>query len=157
ALEPWRSMREVLEEAARKHPERVAVEEEKTSLTFAELDARANQLSHHLMALEITAEQVVAVCFDRSPAALIALFGVLGAGGAVLPLDPGHPKERLSYMIQASGAQLLLTHRPLLSMLPSVNCPVLCLDDDEVASAISARPKTPTGAIVEREQLAYVI
>ncbi|HEX8558732.1 MAG TPA: amino acid adenylation domain-containing protein [Pyrinomonadaceae bacterium] len=154
---PWRSMRGMLEDAARRHPERVAVEAQDEALTYGELDGRANRLSRHLIALGVSAEQVVGVCLNRSAAAPVATFGVLGAGGAYLPLDPGHPAERLRYIIEQSGARLLLTERSLLPSLPDVGCPVLCLDDEDVRAALSARPATSPGVSPHPEQLAYVI
>ena len=64
-----------------------------------ELDARANQLAHHLRGLGVGPEAVVGLCVERSPAMLVGLLGILKAGGAYLPLDPGYPPERLAFML----------------------------------------------------------
>jgi non-ribosomal peptide synthetase component F len=70
---------------------------EDTSLTYAELDARSNQLAHHLRELGVGPEVVVGLCTGRSIEMLIGLLGILKAGGAYLPLDPGYPRERLAF------------------------------------------------------------
>lgn len=157
ASETWCSMRDLLKSEAVARPDLVAAEDELGSISFAELDARANQLSHQIMAMGLGAEHVIAVCLDRCIAAPVALFGILGAGAAALPLDPLLPKKRLDYMLRASEAHLLITHRTLLSSLPTLTCPILCLDDEETASTISKNPKTSTGVVIEPDQLAYVI
>ena len=81
---------------------------EEQTLSYAELDARANQLAHHLRDLGVGPEIVVGLCVERSPAMLVGLFGILKAGGAYLPLDPGNPPERLAFMLEDTHAPLLL-------------------------------------------------
>ena len=83
-----------------------------------ELDARANQLAHHLRALGVGPETVVGLCVERSPEMLIGLLGILKAGGAYLPLDPSYPHERLAFMLEDAGAPVLVTHSAL-----STGCP----------------------------------
>ena len=91
-------------------PDAVAVVCEDQSLTYVELDARANQLAHHLRALGVGPETVVGLCVERSPAMLVGLIGILKAGGAYLPLDPDYPPERLAFMLEDAGAPVLVTH-----------------------------------------------
>ncbi|MGO4870615.1 MAG: AMP-binding protein [Roseiarcus sp.] len=82
------------------------------SLTYAELNARANQLAQHLRCLGAREEQVVAVCTERSDEMLIALLAVLKAGGVYLPLDPAYPRERLAHILTAANARAL-EHYPI--------------------------------------------
>ena len=69
-------------------------------LTYAQLNARANQLAHHLQALGVGPEMPVAICMEHCPEMVVGVLGILKAGGAYLPLDPASPKERLAFMLQ---------------------------------------------------------
>jgi amino acid adenylation domain-containing protein len=84
------------------------------SLTYAELNTRANQLAEHLQTLGVGPESLVAVCMERSLEMVVALLGVLKAGGAYVPLDATYPPERLAYMLEDSRARVLLTQSHLL-------------------------------------------
>ena len=94
---------------------------EDTSLTYGELDARANQLAHHLRALGVGPEVVVGLCVERSLEMLVGLLGILKAGGAYLPLDPDYPPERLAFMLADAGAPVLVTQSALRDRLPLHN------------------------------------
>src|SRR5262249_4335619 len=78
-------------------PDAVAVVFADEQLSYGELEARANQLAHHLRALGVGAESVVGVCLERSLELVVSLIAILKAGGGYLPLDPGYPRERLSF------------------------------------------------------------
>ena len=73
-----------------------------SALSFAELDQRANQLAHRLVALGVGPEVPVGVMMERSPDLIVALLGVLKAGGAYVPMDPGYPPDRLALMLEDS-------------------------------------------------------
>src|SRR5262249_39659704 len=84
-------------------PAKAAVFEGNT-LTYGELDARANRVAHHLRGLGVGPEVVVGLCVERSLEMLVGLIGILKAGGAYLPLDPGYPRERLGFMLSDACA-----------------------------------------------------
>src|SRR5207244_11640008 len=86
-----------------------AVVFEQEARSYAQLEARANQLAQHLRTLGVGAETVVAQCLERSLEMVVGLIGILKAGGAYLPLDPSYPAERLSFMLADAGAAVLST------------------------------------------------
>ena len=101
-------------------PDAVAVVfERRAASAMRELDARANQLAHHLRGLGVGPEVVVGLCVERSPEMVVGLLGILKAGGAYLPLDPGYPPERLAFMLADAGAPVLVTQAALLDRLPA--------------------------------------
>ncbi|HEX2645114.1 MAG TPA: amino acid adenylation domain-containing protein, partial [Thermoanaerobaculia bacterium] len=116
---------EVFAAWARRHPDRVAVVWEGGSWTYAELDRRAGQLAAHLWTLGVGPDVPVAVLAERGPLLAAALLGTLKAGGAYLPLDPAFPAERLRFMLEDSGAPVLLTQtafgNPLGSSLQEID------------------------------------
>ncbi len=140
--------------AAARTPEAVAVVFEERALTYGELDRRSNQLAHSLRSLGVGPDVLVGLGMERSPEMVIGLLGVLKAGGAYLPLDPSYPKERLAYMLEDSGARVLLTREDELEGLRSAALRVRLLPD---AMAIDLQPETPTAAAARPESLAYVI
>ena len=125
------------------------------SLTYGELDARANQLAHHLRALGVGPETVVGLCVERSPEMLVGLLGILKAGGAYLPLDPAYPHERLAFMLEDAGAPVLVTQSALLDRLPAHGARIVRLDADW--PAIAAQPITAPALALDPHNTAYVI
>ncbi len=105
------SVPELFEAQVRRTPERVAVEHEGEWLTYAQLNGRANRLAHRLQRAGIASGAIVGVCLERSLNMLVGLLGILKAGGAYVPLDPVFPLERLKFMAEDSGLELLLTQR----------------------------------------------
>ncbi|RBQ20691.1 non-ribosomal peptide synthetase [Spongiactinospora rosea] len=100
-------------ERVRATPDAVALRFEDGTLTYGELHARARHLAGLLQARGVTAESVVGLAMERSSSLVVAMLGVLLAGAAYLPLDSGHPGARLAYMVEDSGARLILTDREL--------------------------------------------
>jgi len=88
-------------------------------LTYRALNERAERLAHHLQELGVTAEQPVGICVDRSADMMVGLLGILKAGGAYLPLDPAYPAERIAFMLEDSGAQVVISESALEAFLPS--------------------------------------
>src|SRR6184192_2378750 len=88
------------EQQAAARPDAVAVECAGVALTYRELNERANRLAHYLIGLGVAADVPVGVCAERSPDLIVALLGVLKAGGAYLPLDATYPRERLQFLLE---------------------------------------------------------
>src|SRR2546428_624219 len=152
---PGATLPQLFAAQAAKTPDAVAVVFAGEQLSYGELDARANQLAHHLRALGVGAESVVGVCLERSPALVVALIGILKAGGAYLPLDPEYPAERLHYMLADAGAALLLTQSGLRDRVDAPG--VRRLELDREAAAIAAHPRGAPASTVGPRNLAYVI
>ena len=110
------------------------------SLTYRELNGRANQLAHALQRLGVKAETPVGLCVERSLAMIIGLLGILKAGGAYVPLDPTYPKSRLATLIEDSAISVLVTQQTHLTDLPPLVGTVLCLDTDWPAHESTENP-----------------
>ncbi|WFS69318.1 amino acid adenylation domain-containing protein [Agrobacterium leguminum] len=139
---------------ALQEPDAIAVVYQGKRLTYAELNRRANQVAHHLQSLGAKPESIVGLCVDRSDELIVSVLGILKAGAAYLPLDPSYPHSRLSYMLENSGASILLTQSHI-DFAPTQPMPVLRLDSDR--TALDQQPDTAPETGVRPENLAYVI
>jgi amino acid adenylation domain-containing protein len=136
---------------ARRVPGRIAVSGGKAALTFAELDAKTLAIAQALRTRGVGRGDIVGVLAARSPQLVAALLGVLRAGAAYLPLDATYPAERIAFMLEDSGARLVLTDAASRDALPQRTCPLFSLEDD-LADAPDAEFEPPAP-----EELAYVI
>ncbi|MDB4955265.1 MAG: Amino acid adenylation [Myxococcales bacterium] len=146
---------ETIERQAAATPESIAVKFEGQSLSYAELNARANQLARHLRRLGVAPEMLVGIAMERSLEMIISLLGVLKAGAAYVPFDPGYPKDRLAYMIGDARPRLVLTQERLRMALPAEGIAICAVDSawDEIAG----HPGDNLGVGVAAKNLAYVI
>ncbi|UFH28619.1 non-ribosomal peptide synthase/polyketide synthase [Pseudomonas sp. CIP-10] len=108
------AVHQLIAEQARRQPQAVALLIGDQQLSYGQLEARANQLAHRLRALGVGPDVLVGIALERSLDMVVGLLGILKAGGAFLPLDPQYPAERLAYMMQDSGIDLLLSHSRVL-------------------------------------------
>ncbi|WP_434047551.1 MULTISPECIES: amino acid adenylation domain-containing protein [Sorangium] len=146
---------ELFEAQVERTPEAVAVVFGAQSLTYRELNRRANQLAHHLRSLGVGPEVLVGLCVERSLDMVVGLLGVLKAGGAYVPLDPSYPEERLRFIIEDTGAPVLLTQQHLAARLERQGVRSLCLDTQR---EITERENSDNpGRKGTPENLAYVI
>jgi len=145
---------ELFEEQVRRSPQARAVVFEEEELSYGELNARANRLAHYLRELGVKPDERVAICVERGFEMIVGLLAVLKAGGGYVPLDSGSARERLKYMLEDSGARLVLTSRSLSPMIREVAGPeVLLMEAEEWHRYSSEDPPVS----IEPAQLAYVI
>src|SRR5438046_1934749 len=136
-------------------PETIAVTHGPLSLTYKELNQRADQLAHSLMAMGVGPDVIVGIYLNRSLAMIVAALAVLKAGGAYLPLDPNYPAERLAFMLEDAGAPIVLTHAALRERLGSFHADTVCLD--LAGSVLAGEPATAPAALIHPQHPAYVI
>lgn len=146
---------QLFEQQVEKTPNAVAVVFEGQQLTYRELNHKANQLAHHLIAQGIGPEVLVGICVERSIEMIVGLLGIFKAGGAYLPLDPSYPQERLNYMLSDSQVSVLLTQQRLVEKLPEHQAQIFCLDADWNLICESSAENPNSG--VRAANLAYVI
>ncbi|MER6629719.1 amino acid adenylation domain-containing protein [Streptomyces sp. NPDC000987] len=146
---------ECFEERARRHPDAEAVRFAGESLTYDELNRRANRLAHLLRRHGVGPDAVVGVAVERSLDLVVSLLAVLKAGGAYTPLDPDLPTARLAAIAEDARPPLVLTHGSVPDRLPPLECPVLRVDG--LAAELAAEPDDDPQVAVDGENLAYVI
>nr|WP_306464213.1 non-ribosomal peptide synthetase [Corallococcus exiguus] len=149
------TLHHLFESQAERTPEAIALQFEDQRLSYAQLDARANQLAHHLRARGAGPETLVGVCMERSLEMVVALLGVLKAGAAYVPLDPATPAERLAGMLEDTAAPVLLVQERFRAALTPHAAHVIALDTpwEAIARESTARPVPLAGD----DSLAYVI
>ncbi|MEU7157964.1 amino acid adenylation domain-containing protein [Streptomyces chrestomyceticus] len=145
----------VFAEQVRRTPDAPAVIDGAEVLTYAQLDARANQLAHHLAERGVGPDVLVGVCARRAPEIAVGALAAVKAGGAYVPLDPDYPADRLTMMFEQTAAPVLLTQEALLGQLPPTGAEIVCLDRD--LPEISRHPVTAPPAAGGPDDLAYVV
>ncbi|MBO1051113.1 MAG: amino acid adenylation domain-containing protein [Dolichospermum sp. DET73] len=149
-------LHQLFELQVEKTPNAVAMVFKNQTLSYQELNQRANQLAHCLQSLEVKPDVLVGICIERSLEMVIGLLGILKAGGAYVPIDPNYPQERLNFMLEDAQISILLTQQELLENLniPAIN-KIICLDTEW---EIIAQESTENfSSHVVGENLAYLI
>jgi amino acid adenylation domain-containing protein len=149
-------LHQLVEAQVEKTPDAIAVVFEDKTLTYRELDRKANLLAAHLIQLGVKPEVLVGICVERSLEMVIGVLGILKAGGAYVPIDPTYPPERISFLLEDAQVKILITQSSLENNLPPHQATTVCLDRDW-ESITSSVPSTVTSNSVNSENLAYVI
>ncbi|SDW24472.1 MupA/Atu3671 family FMN-dependent luciferase-like monooxygenase [Roseicitreum antarcticum] len=135
-------------------PDALALVFEGQSLSYADLNARANRVAHVLRGMGVVPDTPVALCTRRAPELLIGALGILKAGGAYVPLDPAYPADRLAHYLTDSAAPVIVTQRALVDDLPVHSAELLVLDTD---TRLDAAPVGNLAAAATPDHLAYLI
>ncbi|WP_392534066.1 amino acid adenylation domain-containing protein [Nostoc sp. C117] len=149
---------DLFEQQVAKNPNNLALVFESQSLTYQQLNQKANQLAHYLIEnQQIKPDTLIGICAERSLEMIIGLLGILKAGGAYVPIDPNYPQERIAFMLEHSKTLVLLTQSFLLDQLPLANlenpCQVICLDEKTFTEA----SKENLSPQITPNNLAYII
>ncbi|WP_164002944.1 non-ribosomal peptide synthetase, partial [Pyxidicoccus caerfyrddinensis] len=143
---------EVFSQVVARYADRVAVEFGEEKLTYRQLDARANQLAHHLRGLGVSTDSRVAIALDRSLELMVCLVAILKAGGAYVPLDPSYPRERLVAMVEDARPRVLITTPAPLSKLPTDGLATVVLGE----VPLEAQPTSTPPLTALPQSLAYI-
>ncbi|MET3658069.1 amino acid adenylation domain-containing protein [Sporosarcina psychrophila] len=146
---------ELFEIQAKQYPSSIAVTFEDDSITYKELNRKANQLAHYLQKKGVGPEVLVGLCVERSIDLVVGVLGILKAGGAYVPIDPSNPNARLEYIIQDAGINLLVTQSHLENKF--LNYDIQSISLDEIKSAIKQESTENSVSLVQPDNLAYVI
>jgi amino acid adenylation domain-containing protein len=136
-------------------PDAVALVMGEYTLSYRELNQRANRLAHYLQTFGVQSNVLVGLCVERSLDMVVGLLGILKAGGGYVPLDPSYPSERLVFMLEDAATPVLVTQQALAARLPAIGSRIVCLDADAplLAHQLDSNPVSTTTI----EDLAYVI
>lgn len=147
-----RCVHQLFEEQVGRTPDATALVFETQELSYRELNSRANQLAHQLLKLGVGPDSLVGICVQRSPDMIAGLLGIWKAGGAYVPLDPQYPLDRLSFMVEDSGLNVLITEKPLRPKFSGYKGELICVDE----ATCKERSENCFGG-ARPENLAYVI
>ncbi|QIH08992.1 amino acid adenylation domain-containing protein [Pseudomonas sp. BIOMIG1BAC] len=143
-----------VEAQARVQPEAPALIFQGQRLSYGQLNQRANQVAHRLLALGVRPDQRVAICVERGLEMIIGLLGILKAGGAYVPIDPAYPRERIAYTLQDSAPVALLVQADTQALVADLRVPLIDLDSRSLAHEALDNPEV---AGLNATHLAYVI
>ncbi|MCB9066930.1 MAG: amino acid adenylation domain-containing protein [Calditrichae bacterium] len=152
----FKQLIERFEAQVERTPENIAVRYERQQLTYRELNERANQLAHHLLAQNVVPEQLIGICLERTPEVIVAILGVLKAGCAFVPLDLAYPKDRIEFMLNDADVQLLITQQSLIGQVPSGDALQTVIVDAPDSPIANHRRDNP-GIEITENQLVYVL
>ena len=154
-----RCLHERVAAQAASRPDAVAVRGNGRSLTYGALEAKANRLAWRLRDLGVGPDRLVGLVAERSTAMIVGMLAILKAGGAYLPLDPSYPADRLAYMVEDSGAGILLAQRHLSGTVPAGAARVVVIDDvgDDDDAGDDATDRGAPPVPVRPDNLAYAI
>jgi len=144
----------MIKEVARRHPDRIAVTAAGQSLSYRDLDARANAMARHILEQVDRPGALIGICVERSTEMLVALLGVLKAGCAYVPLDPRHPLERRRLILGEAGVAALITSDRELIPVVGADCAII---DPLLGAAAKSSALEPPAVARNAGQLAYVI
>lgn len=150
-----RAFHQIFEAQASLTPERLALVFEKTALTYDQLNNRANQIASSLRKFGVGPNTPVGLCLERSAEMIVALLGILKAGGVYVPLLPDMPAARLVHQIAETGLQVVISIMPLLEKLPSFSGRTLCLDRDQ--AVLEQEPQSNLPHTVTLNDLIYIL
>jgi len=145
----------LFEKQVEKTPNATAIIFENEQLTYQQFNEKANQIGHFIQKLGIGTDDVVAVCLERSMEMPLAIYGILKAGAAFLPIDPHHPKERLDFILKDANVKLVLTQKQFKNSLENGVSDILALDTDW--SKMTLENKQNLNKNIAPNGLAYVI
>jgi amino acid adenylation domain-containing protein len=123
-----RCFHQIFEAQVQSVPEAIALVSEQETLTYRELNQRADRLAQTLRQMGVEADSLVGLCVDRSADMVIGILGILKAGGAYVPLDPNYPSDRLRFMLTDAHVSILLTQSWLVETLPASSAKIFCVD-----------------------------
>lgn len=150
------SLMELWSEQLSRTPKKIALIDEKMQISYAELEQSANQLARYLRKSGVVPQTLVGICMERSVAMVVGLLGILKAGGVYVPLDPGYPRERLSYMMSDASVSVIVTSHGNLARIPlAAGVRAICLDEEQ--ERIRQESVAPVPLSIGPEDLAYVI
>ena len=132
---------QLIDRQAEQAPTCIAVRHQQKSLTYGELGERADRLAHALIAAGVTRQTLVGISMSRSVDMVVAVLGILKAGGAFVPLDPAYPKARLALMLEDSRASVIVSERGVASQLPAHNATLLLLDELDLSRFPGTAPQ----------------
>ena len=149
------TIQDLFEAQVDRSPDKIAIIDEENQITYRELDQRANRLAHLLRANGVTTETLVGICLPRNVDMVVCLLAVLKADAAYVPLDPNFPRDRLAFMLEDSGAPVLLTTTNLADLFTAGRTKVICLDVEE--GVVGQQSDQRLYGSSHSENLAYVI
>ncbi|KZN67217.1 hypothetical protein N473_08320 [Pseudoalteromonas luteoviolacea CPMOR-1] len=140
-----------------KTPQKIAVEDDFTQLSYQQLETHSNQLANYLISQNIGKGSLVAVAMSRTSKLVITLLAVLKTGAAYLPIDITYPQSRVRDVLSDSQADLLLCDAPCAEIKTMIDTNMMCIDIDMESNAVSSSPSTQPSCHIGHEQRAYVI